>query len=162
MSFSELSWVLQTRDKTLIFGATINLVFRLKLYLNLLLCDEPDRDIRIRIVHGLNWDSDNEASIQAMKTDPRCQILISTYMLAPEVHVATIKFVLLIREPDTEMYAQKPGWAGRDPSVAADPCPSTSLSFACSHNTLAGVALVQPSVTVADANPALFMLQRLN
>ncbi len=42
MSFPELSWVLKTRDKMLIFGATINLVSRLKLYLNLL-CDDPDR-----------------------------------------------------------------------------------------------------------------------
>ncbi len=68
----------------------------------------------IQTVHGLNWDSDNEASIQAMKTDSRCQILISTYMLAPGLDIATVKFVL---EPDSlKMYVDR---AGHD---LTDPC----------------------------------------
>ncbi|KAF7369592.1 P-loop containing nucleoside triphosphate hydrolase protein [Mycena venus] len=45
--FPELAWILQNRDKTLVFCRTISLVFRVKAYLNSLLPDDPHRDFRL-------------------------------------------------------------------------------------------------------------------
>ncbi len=119
----ELAWVLDTCNKMLIFGTSINLVFCLKLYFNNLLANNPEHDIRVQTVHGLNWDSDNEKSIHLMKMDPRCQIILATNTLAQGTNIITIKFVLHIREPDSsEMYVQKPGCAGRDHALVLNPC----------------------------------------
>ncbi|KAJ7351208.1 P-loop containing nucleoside triphosphate hydrolase protein [Mycena albidolilacea] len=80
--FPELAWVLSNRDKTLIFGATISLVFRIKIYLDSRLPDSVDRDLRIRTYHSINWPEENLETIELFKSHPLCQIIICTNGLA--------------------------------------------------------------------------------
>ncbi|KAK6988782.1 ATP-dependent DNA helicase Q1 [Favolaschia claudopus] len=110
--FPEIAWVLDNDDKTLIFGATISLVHRLKAYLNSLDSRNPVRDIRIRTYTGLNWPDDKLQTLSDIANDPRCQIIIATNTLAQGNDIKVIKTVIQIGEPENiEMYVQKPGRA---------------------------------------------------
>ncbi|KAJ7301700.1 P-loop containing nucleoside triphosphate hydrolase protein [Mycena albidolilacea] len=68
--FPEIAWVLNNRDKTLIFGTSISLVHRLKSYLNGLLAVDSDRDFRIRTHTGLDWPDDKAQTLTDI-TDAR-------------------------------------------------------------------------------------------
>ncbi|KAK7002117.1 hypothetical protein R3P38DRAFT_3215928 [Favolaschia claudopus] len=110
--FPELAWVLRNQDKTLIFGRTISLVFRLKVYLNSLCLDDPHRDFRIRTHTGLNWPDDKEKTLADIANEPGCQIIIATNGLAQGNDIRVIETVIQVGEPESsEMYVQKPGRA---------------------------------------------------
>ncbi|KAJ7780868.1 P-loop containing nucleoside triphosphate hydrolase protein [Mycena olivaceomarginata] len=110
--FPEIAWVLDSRDKTFIFGSTISLVHRLKAYLNGLVLHDSDRNFRIRTYTGLNWPDDKVQTMKDIADDPRCQIIIATNTLAQGNDIKVIKTVIQIGEPESvEMYVQKPGRA---------------------------------------------------
>ncbi|KAJ7708138.1 P-loop containing nucleoside triphosphate hydrolase protein, partial [Mycena rosella] len=110
--FPEIAWVLDGSDKTLIFGNTISLVHRLKTYLNGLLPNDPDRDVRIHTHTGLNWPDDKLATLTDIANDPKCQIILATNGLAQGNDIRVIKIDIQIGEPESvEMYVQKSGRA---------------------------------------------------
>ncbi|KAJ7882639.1 P-loop containing nucleoside triphosphate hydrolase protein, partial [Mycena olivaceomarginata] len=112
LSFPELAWVLKNNDKTLMFGATISLVFRIKTYLNSLLPPGVDRELRIRTYHSINWSDENIETISLFKSDARCQIIVATNGLAQGTDIPGVKTVIQIGEPESaEMFVQKPGRA---------------------------------------------------
>ena len=105
-------WVLKNSDKTLIFGSTVPLVFRLKSYLNSLLPADSNRDIRIRTHTGLNWADDKLETLADIVNNTECQIIVATAGLAQGNDIRVIKTVIQIGEPESiEMYVQKPGRA---------------------------------------------------
>ncbi|KAJ6535894.1 P-loop containing nucleoside triphosphate hydrolase protein [Mycena sp. CBHHK59/15] len=109
--FLEIAWVLKNSDKTLIFGSTVPLIFRLKSYLNSLLPDS-NRDVRIRTHTGLNWADDKLETLADIVNNTECQIIIATAGLAQGNDIRVIKTVIQIGEPESiEMYVQKPGRA---------------------------------------------------
>ncbi|KAJ7083420.1 P-loop containing nucleoside triphosphate hydrolase protein, partial [Mycena epipterygia] len=115
--FPEFAWVLRNYDKTLMFGASISLVFRLKIYLDSLLAAGIDRDIRIRTYHSLNWPDENLETLELFKSNPLCQIIICTNGLAQGNDISVVKTVIQVGEPESaEMFVQKPGRAR--PNVA--------------------------------------------
>ncbi|KAJ6576774.1 hypothetical protein B0H10DRAFT_1836638, partial [Mycena sp. CBHHK59/15] len=69
--FPELAWVVKNQDKTIIFGATINLLFRIKIYLDSLLPSGVNRDLRVRTYHSINWPDENLETMALFKSDPR-------------------------------------------------------------------------------------------
>ncbi|KAJ6624738.1 P-loop containing nucleoside triphosphate hydrolase protein [Mycena sp. CBHHK59/15] len=110
--FPEIAWVLDSRDKFLMFGSTISLVQRLKRYLNGLLSVDSDRDFRIRTYTGLEWADDKLQTLTDIVNDVKCQIIIATNCLAQGNDIKVIKTVIQIGEPESpEMYIQKPGRA---------------------------------------------------
>lgn len=110
--FPEIAWVLTNNDKTIIFCATIGLVFRVKAYLNSLLPVNSNRDFRIRTHTSLNWPDDKAQTLADIVEKPDCQIIIATNGLAQGNDIRVIKTVIQIGEPDSvEMYVQKPGRA---------------------------------------------------
>ncbi|KAJ6538739.1 P-loop containing nucleoside triphosphate hydrolase protein, partial [Mycena sp. CBHHK59/15] len=110
--FPEIDWVLKNSDKTLIFGSTVPLVFRLKSYLNSLLPANSNRDVRIRTHTGLNWSDDKLETLADIVNNTECQIIIATAGLAQGNDIRVIKTVIQIGEPESiEMYVQKPGRA---------------------------------------------------
>ncbi|KAJ7465831.1 P-loop containing nucleoside triphosphate hydrolase protein [Mycena galericulata] len=107
--FPEIAWVVKNWDKTIIFAATISLVFRIKIYLDSLLT-EGDRSVRIRTYHSINWPDENLETIALFKSDPRCQIIVSTSGLAQGNDLSVVKTVIQVGEPESaEMAVQKPG-----------------------------------------------------
>ncbi|KAJ7242324.1 P-loop containing nucleoside triphosphate hydrolase protein [Mycena rebaudengoi] len=115
-SFPELAWVLKNNDKTWIFGASISLVFRIKSYLDSQL-SPGDREHRVRAYHSINWPDENIATLALFKSDPRCQIIVTTSGLAQGNDMPSVKTVIQIGEPESaDMFVQKPGRAR--PNVA--------------------------------------------
>ncbi|KAJ7736374.1 P-loop containing nucleoside triphosphate hydrolase protein, partial [Mycena maculata] len=109
-SFPEIAWVLDTRDKTLIFGNTIGLVHHLKSYLNEALSIDSNRDIQIRTYTGLDWADTKRQTLSDFVDNPDCQIIITTNSLAQGNNIKAIETVIHIGEPESvEMYVQKPG-----------------------------------------------------
>ncbi|KAJ7780014.1 P-loop containing nucleoside triphosphate hydrolase protein [Mycena metata] len=110
--FPELAWVLRNSDKTLIFGATISLVFRIKIYLDSQCAENVDRDLRIRAYHSINWPEENLETIELFKSNPGCQIIVCTNGLAQGNDISAVKTVIQVGEPESaEMFVQKPGRA---------------------------------------------------
>ncbi|KAJ7104700.1 P-loop containing nucleoside triphosphate hydrolase protein, partial [Mycena epipterygia] len=110
--FPELAWVILNYDKTLIFGATISLVFRIKTYLDSLLPAGVDRDLRIRTYHSINWPDENLETIEFFKANPLCQVIVCTNGLAQGNDIPVVKTVIQVGEPESaEMFVQKPGRA---------------------------------------------------
>lgn len=110
--FPELAWVVKTNDKTIIFGATISLVFRIKIYLGSLLSPGVNRDLRIRTYHSINWPEENLETLALFRSDPQCQILVATNGLAQGNDIPVVKTVIQVGEPESaEMFVQKPGRA---------------------------------------------------
>ncbi|KAJ7736626.1 P-loop containing nucleoside triphosphate hydrolase protein [Mycena metata] len=111
--FPELVWVLRNSDKTLIFGATISLVFRIKIYLDSQCAEDVDRDLRIRVYHSINWPEENLETIELFKSNPGCQIIVCTNGLAQGNDISAVRTVIQVGEPESaEMFIQKPGRAG--------------------------------------------------
>ncbi|KAJ7609778.1 P-loop containing nucleoside triphosphate hydrolase protein [Mycena polygramma] len=110
--FPELAWVLKNDDKTLIFCATISLVFRLKIYLDSVSPPGTDRSLRVRTYHSINWPDENAETLELFKSNPLCQIIISTNGLAQGNDINVVKTVIQVGEPESaEMFVQKPGRA---------------------------------------------------
>ncbi|KAJ7767927.1 P-loop containing nucleoside triphosphate hydrolase protein [Mycena maculata] len=103
-SFPEIAWVLDTRDKTLIFENTIGLVHRLKSYLNEALSIDSNRDIRIWTYTGLDWADNKRQTLSDFVDDPDCQIIIATNSLAQGNDIKAIETVIHIGEPESCTY----------------------------------------------------------
>ncbi|KAJ7686991.1 P-loop containing nucleoside triphosphate hydrolase protein [Mycena rosella] len=110
--FPELAWVVRNNDKTIIFGATISLVFRIKIYLDSLLPAGINRDLRVRTYHSINWPDENLETIALFKSNPQCHVIVATNGLAQGNDIPAIKTVIQVGEPESaEMFVQKPGRA---------------------------------------------------
>ncbi|KAJ7679571.1 hypothetical protein B0H17DRAFT_1139111 [Mycena rosella] len=146
-------------DKTLIFGNTISLVHRLKTYLNGLLPNDPDRDVRIRTHTGLNWPDDKLATLTDIANDPKCQIILATNGLAQGNDIRVIKTDIQIGEPESvEMYVQKPGRAR--PGIQN---PRAIFYISSNHMELAAKIVQQSDVeNDADAKKAGSSVTRMS
>jgi superfamily II DNA helicase RecQ len=110
--FPELAWVIRNNDKTIIFAATISLVFRIKIYLDSLLPKNIDRSLRIRAYHSINWPDENLETLELFKSNPLCQVIVSTNGLAQGNDINVVKTVIQVGEPESaDMFVQKPGRA---------------------------------------------------
>ncbi|KAJ7891464.1 P-loop containing nucleoside triphosphate hydrolase protein [Mycena leptocephala] len=110
--FPELAWVLRNNDKTIIFAATISLVFRIKIYLDSLLSNNVDRSLRVRTYHSINWPDENLETLELFKSNPLCQVIVSTNGLAQGNDINVVKTVVQFGEPESaDMFVQKPGRA---------------------------------------------------
>ncbi|KAJ7690964.1 hypothetical protein B0H17DRAFT_1201322 [Mycena rosella] len=124
LGFPELAWVVKNQDKTIIFGTTISLVFRIKIYLDSLLPKGVDRDLRVRAYHSINWPDKNLETIELFKTNPLCQIIVSTNGLAQGNDISVIKTVI---QSDAENAAD----AKKDGTVAMDRPVAEIISSRC-------------------------------
>jgi superfamily II DNA helicase RecQ len=99
--FPELAWVLRNNDKTIIFAATISLVFRIKIYLDSLLSNNVDRSLRVRTYHSINWPDENLETLELFKSNPLCQVIVSTNGLAQGNDINVVKTVVQFGEPES-------------------------------------------------------------
>jgi hypothetical protein len=77
--FPDICWVLSTREKTLIFCKTVNLSFRVLVYLwNLMDGTKAEKRIQLRMYNSILSDNFNEQTWQLMDDNPLAQFIIAT------------------------------------------------------------------------------------
>jgi superfamily II DNA helicase RecQ len=113
--FPELLPYLNQRRKTIIHVRTIELGYRVFLYLFKLAPKEYNRHHRIRTYNSLAPASYNERTIELIENDPRCQIVIATKAFSLGIHAETLLDSISLGTPDTQCEMdQNGGRVGRD------------------------------------------------
>ncbi|KAJ7759723.1 P-loop containing nucleoside triphosphate hydrolase protein [Mycena maculata] len=77
-SFPDLLPYLASKRKTIIYCATIELCWRVYVFLLRLLPPGPRRLTRVRLHHAMCWPDENEKTVALMRDDPECQIIVAT------------------------------------------------------------------------------------
>lgn len=130
--FPDLLPLLAGNRKTVIYCATIQLCWRVFIYLWSLLPPSSERLIRVRIYHAMCWPEENEQTVQLMRDDPRCQIVIATIAFAQGFNVKSLLDSIQLGIATTlNQILQEEGRAGRSGALAR------------------GLVLVQPKAIIA-------------
>jgi superfamily II DNA/RNA helicase len=115
-TFSDLSWILQGKHKTIIFCCTFNLGFRVFAYLYYLALEtdpKTDPDKHIHLYNALNWPTYNQQTQELMEVDSDCQIAIGTNSLSVGVDISNVQDIIILDEPeDIDDLVQKFGQPG--------------------------------------------------
>ncbi|KAJ7846781.1 hypothetical protein B0H13DRAFT_1907626 [Mycena leptocephala] len=68
--------------------------------------------LRVRTYHSINWPDENLETLELFKSNPLCQVIVSTNGLAQGNDINVIKTVVQFGEPESaDMFVQKPGRA---------------------------------------------------
>ncbi|KAJ7157225.1 P-loop containing nucleoside triphosphate hydrolase protein [Mycena filopes] len=89
-SFPDLLKYLASMRKTIIYCATIELCWRVYVFLLRLLPPGPRCLTRIRLYHAMCWPEENEKTVAMMRDDPECQIIVSTVAFGQGINVRTL------------------------------------------------------------------------
>jgi superfamily II DNA helicase RecQ len=117
-SFPDLLQYLASKRKTIIYCATIELCWRVYVFLLRLLPPGPRRLTRVRLYHAMCWPDENEKTVALMRDDPMCQIIVSTVAFGQGFNVAplldSIQLGVAKTVPQT---IQQAGRVGRNPAT---------------------------------------------
>ncbi|KAJ7749928.1 P-loop containing nucleoside triphosphate hydrolase protein, partial [Mycena metata] len=117
-SFPDLLQYLASKRKTIIYCATIELCWRVYIFLLRLLPPGPRRLTRIRLYHAMCWPDENEKTVELMRNDPMCQIIVSTVAFGQGFNVPSIFDSIQLGVAKTvSQTLQQGGRAGRDPAT---------------------------------------------
>lgn len=112
--FPDILPYVNSGQKTIIHCATMEIVYRVFVYLWTLEPDDVDHLRRIRMYHSLCGDEYNAKTIELLESDPHCQIVISTVAFANGINARSLRFSLSIGFPDSlDQAVQQMGRAGR-------------------------------------------------
>ncbi|KAJ6460258.1 P-loop containing nucleoside triphosphate hydrolase protein [Mycena sanguinolenta] len=112
-----LQYLLEGR-KTIIYCATIELCWRVFVYLIRLLPPGPHRLQRIRLYHAMCWPDENEETVKMIRDDPFCQIIVATVAFGQGFNVKSLFLSLQLGVPQTVAQAlQQGGRVARDPAT---------------------------------------------
>ncbi|KAK7446005.1 hypothetical protein VKT23_014628 [Stygiomarasmius scandens] len=100
--FPELLPFLNQGRQTIIHVRTIELGYRVFLYLFRNAPQTYNRHHRIRMYSALAPDSYNQRTIELLQTDVRCQIVIATKAFSLGIHANTLQDSICIGTPDTQ------------------------------------------------------------
>ncbi|THU76188.1 hypothetical protein K435DRAFT_605899, partial [Dendrothele bispora CBS 962.96] len=88
--FQSLLPYLNQQRKTIIHVRTIELGYRIFVYLFRNAPQTSNRHHRMRMYHSLAPDKYNQKTIELLSTDPRCQIVIATKAFSLGIHAETL------------------------------------------------------------------------
>ncbi|KAF5381943.1 hypothetical protein D9615_004202 [Tricholomella constricta] len=114
-SFPDLLPYLAAGRKTVIYCETIELCFRVAVYLWGLLPSGLEKLTRVRLYHALCWPDENEETIRLICDDPHCQIVVATVAFAQGINVKPLLDCIQLGVPSTmNQIVQQEGRIGRD------------------------------------------------
>ncbi|KAJ6527967.1 hypothetical protein DFH09DRAFT_848590, partial [Mycena vulgaris] len=117
-TFPDLLQYLASKRKTIIYCATIELCWRLYIFLLRLLPAGRRRLTRVRLYHAMCWPDENEKTVALMRDDPMCQIIVSTVAFGQGFNVKTLLDSTQLGVAKTVAQTlQQGGRVGRDPST---------------------------------------------
>ncbi|KAJ7113607.1 P-loop containing nucleoside triphosphate hydrolase protein, partial [Mycena epipterygia] len=116
--FPDLIQYLDRNRKTIIYCLTIELCWRVYVYLLRLLPPGPRRLTRVRLYHAMCWPDENEKTVALMRDDPMCQIIVATVAFGQGFNVKSLLDSIQLGVPKTVPQAlQQGGRVGRDSST---------------------------------------------
>jgi superfamily II DNA helicase RecQ len=117
-SFPDLRWLLYHNKKTIVFCRTINLSFRVLVYLwDLMPGTVEEKAVRMRMYNAACDDSYNNQTRELMHNDPKAQIVLATDSLSVGVDFRLVWYTIVLGEHVTaSMFYQDVGRGGRDAS----------------------------------------------
>jgi superfamily II DNA helicase RecQ len=119
-SFPDLLPYLNQNRKTVISCQSLDVVYRVLVYLISCLPDDMDPFTRIRPYHALLPATYNQESIELMETNLSFMVIISTVALSFGINISTVLDNIGIDFPTTvETWVQEKGRAGRMKNVIA-------------------------------------------
>ncbi|KAJ7212698.1 P-loop containing nucleoside triphosphate hydrolase protein [Mycena pura] len=113
--FPDLIQYLLSNRKTIIYCATIELCWRVYVFLLRLLPPGPRRLTRIRLYHAMCWPDENEKTVALMRDDPMCQIIVATVAFGQGFNLKSLLDSIMLGVPKTvSQTTQDAGRVGRD------------------------------------------------
>ncbi|KAF8056278.1 P-loop containing nucleoside triphosphate hydrolase protein [Lyophyllum atratum] len=114
-TFPDLLPFLASGRKTVIYCETIELCFRVAIYLWSLLPPGLEKLTRVRLYHAMCWPDENEETIRLIRDDPHCQVVIATVAFAQGINVKPLLDCIQLGVPSTmNQLVQQEGRIGRD------------------------------------------------
>ncbi|KAK7015807.1 ATP-dependent DNA helicase RecQ [Favolaschia claudopus] len=116
--FPDLLRFLVEGRKTVIYCATIELCWRVFIYLFRRLPRGPQRLRRVRLYHAICWPDENEETVRLLKDDPLCQIVVATVAFGQGFNVKPLLDSISLGVPKTVAQTlQQGGRVARDPDA---------------------------------------------
>jgi ATP-dependent helicase YprA (DUF1998 family) len=131
--FPSLLEFIQSGRKGVVHCRTIDLVFRVYVYLWKCQAPGPHRLRRVKMYHSLRTAEDNQQILADLENDPYCQLVIATVAFSNGLNVKSLLDSISMGVPETvDKLCQDQGRVGRDPTTFAR-----------------GIVLYQPSTLLA-------------
>ncbi|KAJ7874337.1 P-loop containing nucleoside triphosphate hydrolase protein [Mycena olivaceomarginata] len=131
--FPSLLEFIQSGRKGVVHCRTIDLVFRVYVYLWKCQAPGPHRLRRVKMYHSLRTAEDNQQILADLENDPHCQLVIATVAFSNGLNVKSLLDSISMGVPETvDKLCQDQGRVGRDPTTFAR-----------------GIVLYQPSTLLA-------------
>ncbi|KAJ7430782.1 P-loop containing nucleoside triphosphate hydrolase protein [Mycena latifolia] len=113
--FPDLLQYLKDNRKSIIYCATIELCWRVYIFLLRLLPPGPQRLKRVRLYHAMCWSDENEETVRMIRDDPECQIVVATVAFGQGFNIRVLLDSLMLGVPKTVAQTlQQAGRVGRD------------------------------------------------
>ena len=110
-AFPDLLQYLKDNRKSIIYCATIELCWRVYIYLLRLLPPGLQRLRRVRLYHAMCWPDENEETVRMIRDEPDCQIVVATVAFGQGFNIRVLLDSLMLGVPKT--VAQTLQQAGR-------------------------------------------------
>ncbi|KAK6996141.1 ATP-dependent DNA helicase RecQ [Favolaschia claudopus] len=110
-TFPDLLRFLNDNRKAIIYCATIELCWRVYVYLLRLLPPGHERLKRVRLYHAMCWPDENEETVRMIRDDPACQVVVATIAFGQGFNIPVLLDSLMLGVPQT--LAQTLQQAGR-------------------------------------------------
>jgi superfamily II DNA helicase RecQ len=106
---------LKDNRKSIIYCATIELCWRVYVYLLRQLPPGRERLKRVRLYHAMCWPDENEATVRMIRDDPACQIIVATVAFGQGFNIRVLLDSLMLGVPkNVAQTLQQAGRVGRD------------------------------------------------
>jgi superfamily II DNA helicase RecQ len=116
--FPDLLQYLAEGRKTIIYCATIELCWRVFVFLFRLLPRGPQRLRRIRLYHAMCWAEENEETVAMLRDDPLCQVVVATVAFGQGFNVKSLLDSISLGLPKSVAQTmQQGGRVARDPET---------------------------------------------
>ncbi|KAJ7271343.1 P-loop containing nucleoside triphosphate hydrolase protein, partial [Mycena haematopus] len=113
--FPDLLQYLKNNRKCIIYCGTIELCWRVYVYLLRLLPPGPQRLKRVRLYHAMCWPDENEETVRMIRDVPDCQIVVATVAFGQGFNIRVLLDSLMLGLPKTVAQTlQQAGRVGRD------------------------------------------------
>ncbi|KAJ7895792.1 hypothetical protein B0H13DRAFT_2523610 [Mycena leptocephala] len=109
--FPDLLQYLKDNRKSIIYCATIELCWRVYIYLLRLLPPGPQRLRRVRLYHAMCWEDENEQTVRMIRDEPDCPVVVATVAFGQGFNIRVLLDSLMLGVPKT--VAQTLQQAGR-------------------------------------------------
>jgi superfamily II DNA helicase RecQ len=113
--FPDLLQYLKDNRKSIIYCATIELCWRVYIYLLRLLPLGPQRLRRVRLYHAMYWEDENEQTVRMIRDEPDCQVVVATVAFGQGFNIRVLLDSLMLGVPKTVAQTlQQAGRVARD------------------------------------------------